>query len=139
MKKILDILKDKEKIRELVVYGIFGVLTTIVSFGSFYILRKIFVNVNESILNAVSIVLAILFAYVTNRKFVFKSNEKNIFVEFAKFVGSRIASALFEIVSFWILNELLKMEGMLAKAIVSVFVIIINYVLSKIFVFKSKR
>lgn len=139
MKKLLDILKDKEKLRELVVYGIFGVLTTIVSFGSFYILRKVFLNVNESILNTISIILAILFAYFTNRKFVFKSKEKNIFAEFAKFIGSRIASALFEIVSFWILNELVKMDGMLAKAIVSVFVVIINYVLSKIFVFKSKR
>ena len=78
MKKLLNILKDKEKLRELVVYGIFGVLTTIVSFGSFYILRKVFSNVSESILNTISIMLAILFAYLTNRKFVFKSKEKNI-------------------------------------------------------------
>ena len=55
MKKLLNILKDKEKLRELVVYGIFGVLTTIVSFGSFYILRKVFSNVSESILNTISI------------------------------------------------------------------------------------
>ena len=76
MKKLLNILKDKEKLRELVVYGIFGVLTTIVSFGSFYILRKVFSNVSESILNTISIMLAILFAYLTNRKFVFKSKNK---------------------------------------------------------------
>ena len=54
-------------------------------------------------------------------------------------IGGEVFDIVFEIVSFWILNELVKMEGMLAKAIVSVFVIIINYVLSKIFVFKSKK
>lgn len=139
MKKIFDLLKDKEKMKELIVYGIFGVLTTIVSFGSFYVLRKIFENVNESILNAISIILAILFAYATNRKYVFKSKEKNIFAEFLKFIGSRAVSAIFEMVSFFILNTILKIEGMISKAIVSVFVIIINYVLSKIFVFNRKN
>lgn len=136
---ILNILKDKEKIMHLIVYGIFGVLTTIVSFGSFYLLRKIFINIDENILNTISIVIAIIFAYFTNRKFVFKSDEKNILKEFSKFVGSRAFSALFEIVMFFILNTLLKVEGMISKALISVIVIILNYITSKIFVFKGNK
>ena len=69
-------LKNKEKTKHFLIYGFFGVLTTVVSFGSFYILRKIYININENILNTISIMLAIIFAYFTNRKFVFKSKEK---------------------------------------------------------------
>lgn len=135
---ILDILKDKEKMKHLITYGVFGVLTTIVSFGSFYILRKIFVNVDENILNTISIILAVIFAYLTNRKYVFKSKDKNIFKEFCKFAGSRAFSAVFEIILFFILNTLLKIEGMLSKALISIIVIILNYITSKVFVFKEK-
>ncbi len=135
----MKLLKEKEKLKELIIYGIFGVLTTAVSFGSFYLLRKIFPFVNETILNTISIILAILFAYVTNRKYVFKSEEKNILKEFIKFAGSRSVSALFEVIAFFILNTFLKLEGMMAKAIVSIVVIILNYVLSKVFVFTKKK
>ena len=136
---LLDLLKDKEKMKEIIVYGIFGVLTTIVSFGSFAILRYIFLNTNESILNIISLILAIIFAYVTNRKFVFKSKEKNILKEAGLFLMSRAFSMIFEMVSFFILNELIKMDGLIAKAIVSVFVIIINYIMSKVIVFNNKN
>lgn len=133
-----ELSKDKEKMKEIIVYVIYGILTTVVSIGSFALLRYFFVNINESILNFISIIIAIIFAYVTNRKFVFKSKEKNIFKEGGLFFISRIFSTLFEILLFFILNELIKMDGLIAKAIVTFFVIIINYVLSKLIVFKSK-
>lgn len=136
--KILELVKNKEKIKEIIVYGIFGVLTTIVSFGSFQILRTLFENINESILNTISIVISIIFAYFTNRKYVFKSKEKNILKELGLFFISRGFSALFEIGAFFILNELIKMDGLISKAIVSVFVIIMNYIMSKIVVFKKR-
>lgn len=136
---IIDILKDKEKMKHLITYGIFGVLTTAVSFGSFYILRKVFINVDENILNTASIILAIIFAYFTNRKYVFKSKDKNIFNEFCKFAGSRAFSAIFEIILFFILNTLLQIDGMLSKVFISVIVIVLNYITSKLFVFKEKN
>ncbi len=136
--KILDILKDKEKLKQLITYGIFGVLTTCVSLGSFYILKKLFSSINENILNTISIIISIIFAYFTNRKFVFKSKEKDVFKEFIKFCGSRAVSAIFEIVAFFVLNTLVKLDGMLAKAIVSFVVIILNYIMSKLFVFSNK-
>ena len=135
---ILDILKDKEKIKHYITYGIFGVLTTIVSFGSFSILRIIFETVNQTILNAVSIFIAIVFAYFTNRKYVFKSTEKNMVKEFVLFVACRGISTIFEIVAFFILNELMNIEGLISKAVVSIVVIILNYIMSKVFVFSKK-
>ena len=135
---ILDFLKNKEKMKEIIVYGIFGVLATIVSFGSFALLRYFFKDVNESILNVISIIIAMIFAYVTNRKFVFKSKEKNILKEASLFFMSRIFSMIFEIIAFFILNELIKMNGLIAKAVVTIFVIIINYFMSKLIVFHKK-
>lgn len=132
------LLKNKEKIKQIFIYVFFGILTTLVSFGSFYILRKIFYNINESILNTVSIIASIIFAYFTNRKFVFKSKEKNIIKEFLKFLSSRSFSAILEVVLFFILNTLLFIEGLISKALISLFVIILNYITSKIIVFKNK-
>ena len=136
---IIDILKDKEKINHYIRYVIFGILTTFVSFGSFYILRKIFKNINENILNSISIVFAIIFAYTTNRRYVFNSKKINIFIEFCKFVYSRAFSAIFEVVGFYILTSLLLFEGMLSKVIISLFVIVLNYITSKVFVFNSEN
>ena len=136
--KLFDILKDKEKMKHLITYGIFGVLTTIVSFGSFYILRKTFINVDENILNTISIIIAVIFAYFVNKKFVFKSKDKNIFKEFGKFAASRAFSALFEMVAFFILNTLLNIDGMISKVLISIIVIVLNYITSKVFVFKDK-
>lgn len=136
--KLFDFLKDKEKMKHLITYGIFGLLTTIVSFGSFYILRKIYINVDENILNTISIIIAVIFAYFVNKKFVFKSKDKNIFKEFGKFVASRAFSTLFEMVAFFILNTLLNIDGMISKVLISIIVIVLNYITSKVFVFKDK-
>ena len=94
MKKIFDLLKDKEKMKELIVYGIFGVLTTIVSFGSFYVLRKIFENVNESILNAISIILACVTRLI------------NIFdnIQFIKIIGCIFAGFTYSAIANIIIN-----------------------------------
>ena len=124
--------------KHLMIYGFFGVLSTIVSFGSFYILRKCYPEIDENILNLISIIIAIIFAYVVNRKYVFKSNDKKILKEFIKFSGSRAFSFLFEVVSFFVLNTLLKIDGMIAKISVTVVVIVLNYITSSIFVFKNK-
>ena len=131
--------KNKEKTKHFLVYGFFGILTTIVSFGSFYILRKLYININENILNIISIIFAIIFAYFTNRKFVFKSKEKNILKEFLKFFGSRAFSTIFEIILFFIFNSVLIIDGMISKALISFVVIVLNYVTSKNFVFKINK
>ena len=134
-----DLLNNKEKLGEIFIYGIFGVLTTAISFGSFFALRKVFAFINENILNTISILIAIIFAYFTNRKFVFKSKEKNKIKEFFKFIGSRTFSAIFEIIFFFVLNSLCSIDGMTSKIFTSFIVIVLNYITSKLFVFKIKN
>lgn len=136
-KDLIEKLEDKKFIIHILKYLIFGVLTTIISLGSFWILIS-FTNLEENICNILSIVIGILAAYVLNREYVFESKEKNIFKEFSKFVMSRIFSSLFDIVMFFIFATCLSLNEMVVKIIISVVVVILNYVLSKLLVFNKK-
>ena len=138
MEKLLALLKDKEKMKHYILYIVFGVLTTAVDFVTFYLLTKFAPSINENISNAIGIFVSIVFAYFTNRKYVFKSNEKNLIKEFAKFFLSRMASTLFNVIAFWILTTYTTISNMLAKLIISVVVVILNYIISKFYVFKEK-
>ena len=137
MKEFL--IKNKEKIKHLMTYGIFGLLTTAVDIGTFYILTKIFPNAIEEILNIISIIVSIIFAYYTNRKYVFKSNEKNILEEFLKFVASRTFTTLLNIVLFPLFKIIFPINTMIIKIIINIIVIILNYVISVMVVFKQKK
>ncbi len=147
IEKVKSFLKDKEKVNHYIIYFVFGVLTTIISFASFWIIRKIAPSLDSTIAQAISVILAIIFAYFTNRKYVFKSNESNKLKEFGKFLLSRAASFVFETVSFWLLVEFTflgsfedKSVGeLIAKLICSFFVMIINYVFSRFLVFNEKK
>lgn len=135
-------------------YLIFGVLTTVVSWGSyalFEILFGAFIGnsiVLSAVANVLSWIVAVLFAYITNKLWVFesKSFKGNVLIkELIAFVGARLATGVFEWVGVPLLmimgldQSILGIEGMVAKVIVSVVVVILNYVLSKLFVFKKKK
>ena len=138
MEKIVSLLKDKEKMKHYFLYLVFGVLTTVVDFGTYYIVCKLFPSLNENISNAIGIFVSIVFAYFTNRKYVFKSQEPNKLKEFSKFFLSRMSSTLFNLVSFWLLTTFTEINSMIVKVIISIVVVILNYVISKVFVFKEK-
>lgn len=142
------------KYKEIIMYLIFGVLTTLVSWGSYAIFERAFkaaivdTNVLVAVANVLSWVAAVLFAYITNKLFVFESKSfkpTTLFKEMGLFVGSRLASGAVEWVGVpflvWIgLNQtILGIEGMFAKVLVSVIVVILNYILSKLFVFKKEK
>lgn len=138
MEKIINLLKDKEKMKQIIVYLVFGVLATIVDFGTFYLLDKFIPLLDENISNVIAIFAAIVFAYFTNREYVFKSNETNRFKEFFKFFLGRMFSTVFNIVAFWIFTTFTTIDELIVKAGISVVVIILNYIISKMFVFNSK-
>lgn len=129
---------DKEKSKHYILYIIFGALTTMVDWGVYTLIRLVAPSVDENIANIVGIILSIIFAYFTNRKYVFRSKDKNMISEFIKFSGSRIFSLLFNIVAFWILVTLLKYNEYLSKALIAVVVVILNYIISRFFVFKKE-
>lgn len=120
-------------------YGIVGVCTTFVSYMSYYLLYSNF-GINPNIANLVSILFAVLFAYVTNKIFVFKSKCPNLYVlwlEFVKFISSRAITMVIEIVGVFIILEWQIVDEMWAKIITSIVIVILNYVLSYFFVFNS--
>lgn len=132
-------LKDKDLLKHYFVYIVFGVLTTAVDWLSFWLLRRFVPSLNENISNALAVIISIIFAYFTNRKYVFKSNEINKFMEFWKFFASRLFSLGVNVASFWFLTDIVSINEYIAKAIIAVFVVILNYITSKIFVFKKSK
>jgi putative flippase GtrA len=129
------------KYREFIVYGIVGVLTTAVSWLAAYVLKLFF---NDQIawqnvaINTLSWVAAIAFAYPANRQFVFESKNHNILRECTEFVGSRIATGVMEVAMMSLTVNVLNINFWVSKLLVSVVVIIANYVLSKLVVFKAR-
>ena len=139
MEKIKELIK-KFCTREVILYLIFGVLTTIVNFVSFYILNKL-VGWEENLSNFIAIVLAVIFAYVTNKNLVFHSEAKNMkekFGEFCKFIAGRAVTMVVEFVGCWILFKTAIPE-MISKLAVTVIVVVLNFFISKFFAFKPKK
>lgn len=131
-------MKDRiQKNKEVIMYLIFGVLTTVVNIVVYYIFNDV-LQVHYMISNVIAWILSVLFAYITNRKYVFESNSDSIITEFTKFVGSRVSTGILDMVMMWLFVDLLQGGSMLSKIISNAFVIISNYVLSRLFVFKKE-
>ena len=130
------------KYREFIVYGIVGILTTAVSWLAAYVL-KLFLNDQIAwqnvAINTLSWVAAIAFAYPANRQFVFESKNRNVFRECMEFVGSRLATGVMEVALMSLTVNVMDLDFWLSKLLVSVIVIVANYVLSKLVVFKAKE
>ena len=145
-----------DKFHEIIMYLIFGVATTVVSWVTFALFTKIVPTISflgitiehTTSANVLSWVCAVIFAYVTNKLWVFDSkswNLKLVAKELGLFVSSRLATGVIEwvglplLIKFGVDQAILGIEGMLAKIIVSVIVVILNYVFSKLFIFKDKK
>ncbi len=130
------------KYREILIYLIVGVMTTIVSWGAAY-LGKLVLNTDISWQNTAnntfSWLVGVLFAYPLNRKWVFKSVNEKIFKEFLGFAASRVSTLLMDIVIMWLTVNIIHMNYWIAKIFISsVIVTIANYVFSKVLIFKKK-
>ena len=127
------------KYKEAIAYIFFGVLTTAVDFASYWVFTRIF-GINESVANVFSQAVAILFAYVTNKLFVFEDKTdtfKALIAQFAKFVSFRLVTLVLNSVLFYVMIDLCNINDIITKVLVSVIVIVLNYVFSKLFVFKK--
>ena len=121
--------------KEIINYVIVGVLTTIVSIGSYYLFR--FITKNYILLSIVSWVLSVTFASFTNRAFVIESKEKYIIREISIFVGSRLFTLGLEVVLMMLLVSIMKVNDMVAKIILQFVILDTNYLLIKLFVFNK--
>ena len=129
-----------KKHKEVLLYLFFGGLTTLVSIASFA-LFALTMGMNELIANVLSWILAVSFAYVTNRTWVFSrkaDTRQGIFREIMAFFGGRIATLLVEEGIILVFITWLGLPAVPVKAAAQVIVIALNYVISKFFVFKAQ-
>ena len=125
---------------DVVRYIFFGGCTTLVNIVSFYVLRRIAVPLHAA--NLASIILAVLFAYIVNSKFVFQDRCERLrdhIRPFLKFIGARAVTMAVELLGVWLTADILKMNEMAGKVITQVIVMALNYVFSKFFVFTSGK
>lgn len=127
------------KYEEVIGYLIFGGLTTVVNIVVFYLFDSVF-GVHYLIANAIAIIVSILFAFFTNKKYVFKSSTPTFQLwmkEFSLFVSFRLLSAVFDMGSMWLMVDGLDLDANWAKIITQFIVVGLNYVFSKFFIFKQ--
>ena len=130
-----------KKYKEILLYLFFGVLTTVIGVA-FYILFDTVCGINELIANIMSWVLSVTFAYVTNRIWVFESKvteRADLLKEMLDFYSGRLVSLAVEEAIIIVFVTLLQFNSTLIKIIASVVVIILNYIISKLFVFRKKE
>ena len=125
-----------QKNKEIIMYLVFGVLTTVVNIVVYYIFSNL-LHMNYLFSNAMAWFLSVLFAYVTNRKYVFDSKNNQIIKEAISFFGSRLASGIMDMMLMWFLVNFIIVNDVVAKVVVNVIVVILNYILSKLVVFKK--
>ncbi len=160
--ELIDKLFKNEKInsllkkiinREMFDYIVFGVLATVVSLVTFWLFDKIFGSKFALISNILSWIITVTFAFFTNKFFVFHSKSmerKTLVKEIVSFTGARLFSLGFEEAGIFIAQFVFhadkkafldgKLSGMMfSKIILSVAVVIMNYIFSKLFIFKDKK
>lgn len=136
-----------EKIRMLIrkhydilAYLFFGVLTTAVNYVVYLPCYNL-LHISAAVSNVIAWIAAVAFAYLTNKPFVFKSHDwsaKTVLPELTKFVGSRIVSGALETAIIFLTVDLMHWNGNVMKLVTSVLVVILNYVASKLIVFRER-
>lgn len=137
MGKIIELVK---KHWDILSYLFFGVMTTVVNYAVYLPLYN-WLHLSATVSNAIAWVVAVAFAFLTNKPFVFGSHDwsaKVVLPELTKFVGCRVGSGLAETAIIFVAVDLLQGNGNLWKLLTSILVVILNYIGSKLFVFKSK-
>jgi putative flippase GtrA len=125
--------------KELLNYLIFGALTTLINIVSYTFFTKL-LNTDFKTATTIAWILSVLFAFVTNKLYVFHSTGKNIFTiskELGSFLLSRLLSYGLDILSMILLVQILVINDLIAKVIANILVVIFNYLASKLFVFKQ--
>lgn len=127
--------------KQLILYGIFGVLTTIINIVAYWALTRL-IGLSVVISTAIAWLVAVFFAYYTNRKYVFQSKNSSfiaVIFEAAYFFACRIATGLLDVAIMYIFADVMKLYDVAVKVVSNVIVVILNYVASKLFIFKAKK
>lgn len=123
--------------RELILYVVFGFFTFVVNFVTYFIFVGL--GLNYLIANALAWFFSVLFAYITNRKWVFESKSPDVLKEMSLFFGGRIFSGVVDTALMYLFIDVLVLGDFISKTVVQIIVIILNYVFSKLIVFTEKN
>ena len=121
-------------------YIFFGGCTTVVNLASFFFLRQ--AGLQREIANVISVILAIVFAYVVNSKYVFQDKCETLrdhIQPFCKFISARLVTMVIEVGGVWLLVSVMGLNDMIGKFLTQFIVLILNYVFSKFFVFTTGK
>ena len=132
--------KLMDKYRDVIPYLVFGVLTTIVNIVAYWV-SAYPLHLGIMVSTVIAWVLSVLFAYVTNRKWVFHSEASGageILREIISFFGARLATGLLDMLFMYIFAERLGLNDTVIKICSNVVVVILNYIFSKFLIFRHK-
>ncbi|MEG1423497.1 MAG: GtrA family protein [Romboutsia sp.] len=127
------------KYKEIILYLFFGLLTTVVSISSYYLCSEI-LQLHYLISNIISWIFAVIFAYVTNRIWVFESKSKGIqsvLKEIFTFINCRLLSGIIDMAVMILLVDIININDLYSKIFTQFIVVILNYLLSKLIIFKN--
>ncbi|MBE7005485.1 MAG: GtrA family protein [Ruminococcaceae bacterium] len=128
------------KYKSVILYGIFGVITTLINVATYHVCFRS-LGISNVISTIIAWVVAVTFAFLTNKSFVFNSRsweKKAVIHEGLMFFGCRIGTGVIEVGMMYAFVDLLGLNGTVMKMITNVIVIVLNYVFSKLYVFKRK-
>lgn len=128
-----------KNMKQLVLYGIFGVLTTIINIVAYWLVRKFDISITMSA--AIAWLVAVFFAYWSNRKYVFESTNTSliaIFFEAIYFFACRIATGIFDVAFMYLFADILAFNEVITKIVANIIVIVLNYIASKLFIFRER-
>lgn len=134
---MMDLFK---KYKFIILYGIFGVLTTVINIAVYGIFYSV-LDVSNVVSNIIAWVISVLFAFITNKLWVFESKSFDIKLfmkELGSFTLCRVTTGVLDLGIMFVGVDLLKGPAMILKVVSNVIVIILNYIMSKLFVFKKK-
>lgn len=136
-----SVFKLYKKYEEVIIYLIVGSLTTILNLATYYLCVFTFLNpenkIELQIANIIAWLVGVIFAYITNRKYVFKSNDSEVKKEAIKFLGARIVTLLLDMFFMFLTVSFLRFNDKIMKLISNILVIVLNYIFSKLLVFKK--
>ena len=139
IKYIREKLKDP-KVMHIIRYLFFGGLTTLLNLGLYALFTRIFIW-DENFSNVLAVVISVLFAYITNKLFVFKKHTNSLselFRECLSFFGGRGLTIALDIGGLYLFYTVIGFPDMIVKVTINIIVVILNYVISRFFVFVKK-
>lgn len=130
-----------DQLYAIVMYLVMGGITTFINIFTFWLFESV-IGWNYTFANIIAWIFSVLFAYVSNKLYVFESEHHSIqelIKEITSFFGFRVLSLGIDLVAMWVCISLLKINPLISKVIANIFVLILNYLFSKFFIFKNKK